>query len=259
MSKLGERIRRAAQANSKPIGFAAVTRAPNPSLLLAVSFSAPVADRAAQALAQGADTCLFAVSDIKPSDLEAIVKAAGDAPCGVWPRHLDTQAVEQLSQAGVDYAVFNPEAARAAALVESHLGYVLAHEGDLADIHIRTLQSLPLDAVFLRNWQEPLTVRGELDLLRVASLSNKPIMLTLSPDTEARELECLRDAGIAIVTVDCDQKEALEALPALRKAIDTLPPRRRRREERPEALLPHAGPAAVSSTDEEEEDDEGSW
>jgi hypothetical protein len=259
MSKLGERIRRAVQADSKPMGFAAVAHAPNPAVLLAVSFSAPAADRAAQALAQGADTCLFALSEIKPSELEAIVKVAGDAPCGVWPRQLDAQVVEELSQAGIDYAVFDPEAARAAALLDSHLGYVLAHERDLADIHVRALQSLPLDAIFLSRWQEPLTVRGELDLIRVASLSNTPIMLTLSPNSDAKELECLRDAGVAIVSVDCDRKEALETLPALRKAIDTLPPRRRRREEHPEALLPRAEPGSVPLADEEEEGDDESW
>lgn len=241
------------------MGFAAATRAPNPSVLLAACFSAPTAERAAQALAQGADTCLFALSDVRPSDLEAVVKAAGDAPCGIWPPRLDGQVVEQLSHAGVDYVVFNPEAAHAAALVESDLGYVLAYEGDLADIYLRTLQSLPLDAVFLRHWQEPLTIRGQMDLLRIVSLSNKPLMLTVSSQIDARELECLRDVGVAIVAVDGDRKDALEALPALRKTIEDLPPRRRRREERPEALLPRAEPAAISSTDEEEEEDDESW
>ena len=258
MSKLAERIRRTLQANSKPMGFAAAARAPNPSLLLAASFSAPAADRAAKALAQGADTCLFAVGDVKSSELEAMVKAMGDAPLGIWPQRLDRQVVEKLSGSGVDYVVFNPEAAAATALLESDLGYVLAHEGDLADIYVRTLQALPLDAVFLRHWQSPLTVRGQMELIRIASLANRPLMLTVAPEIEPKELESLRDSGVVIAAVDGDQKGTLEAMPALRKAVEALPARRHRREERPEALVPRAEPAA-SSADEEEEDEDDSW
>lgn len=258
VSKLGERIRRALQANAKPMGFAAVARAQNPSLLLAASFSTPAADDAARALAQGADTCLFGVGDIKSSDMDAMVKATGDAPLGVWPQRLDREVVEKLSGTGVDYVLFSPEAAAATALLESDLGYVLTYEGDLADIHVRTLQALPLDAVFLRHWQQPLTVRGQMELIRVASLSNRPVMLTVPPDIELKELESLRDSGVVIAALDGDQKGALDALPTLRRAVDALPARRHRREEHPEALVPRAEPAAPSADEEDEEDDD-SW
>jgi hypothetical protein len=257
MSKLAERIRRTMQGNAKPIGFAAASRASNPSMLLAVSFSTPDAKRASDAATKGADTCLFGPADGRPSDVEAAVKEVGDAPCGVWYRHLDAQVAEQLTEAGADYIVFDADAASAAALLGSDVGYVLAYETDLTDIYVRTLQSFPLDAVFLRDWRSPLTVRGQMDLVRLASLSGKPIMLTISPDIDARELESLRDAGVAIVALDGDDKRSLEALPALRKAIDSLPPRRRRREERPEAIVPRAEPSP--SAEEEEEEDEGSW
>lgn len=83
-------------------------------------------------------------------------------------------------------------------------------------------------------------------------------MLTVPPDIEPRELESLRDSGVVIAALDGDQKGTLDALPALRQAVQALPPRRHRREERPEALVPRAEPATPSADEEGEEDDD-SW
>ncbi len=255
MSKLAEKIRKTLRTEAAPIGFRAVRRAPNRSLALAVLLAGVDAGQAGAAAAQGADALLFRLDKTGEGEMEAALKAAGDLPCGVWPEEMDGQAVARLAEKGVDYLVFEAESTPAAALLEERAGYVLALEGEHDDTYLRTLDALSVDAVFLHGWKGPLTVQRQLELRRIAGLTRKPLMLPVSPTAESAELECLRDAGVALLVLDGSEKGAMAALPSLRERVKALPAARRRREHA-DVILPSAVGMMAGEEEEEEEGDE---
>jgi len=256
MSKLAERIRRALRVDSLPIGFGAAARTSNPSLLLAAFLPSLSPEAAKQAAAEGADTCLLAASDPKDKDVKQVVDALGEVPCGLRVPRVDGEAAAHLRELGVDYVVLEPETALAAALLESNLGHVLSLESDLPDMHLRTLEALPLDAILLPRWEGPLTVRRQMELQRISGLARKPLILPVSPQATAADLQMLREAAVVGVGVETRSKDAFDTLASLRKLIDGLPPRRRRREEHVEAILPSVPEPVATTADEEEEDED---
>jgi hypothetical protein len=257
MSKLGDSIRRTLRTSSVPIGFGRAPQgATDRSLVVSVVFSSLSADRAREAVSKGADTCLFAVPDPKEAELEKVLEALGETPGGLLTQRADRSSLDRLADLGLDYVALEPEIAPAAALLHPRLGRVLIVADDLSDSHLRTLEAMSLEAVFLRSWTGSLTVRAQMELQRIAGFSRKPLMLPVQPVIESPDLEALREAGVAVLAIDGDRREDLEALSALKQAVQSLPPRRRGRDERPEAILPSAQALAGAEQDEEEDDDD---
>ena len=260
MSKLAERIRKVLRVDSPPMGFGAVARTSNPSLLLVALLPSLSPEAAREAVARGADACLLAASDVKDQEVKAVIEALGEVPCGLRLGRVDGDIAGHASELGVDYAVFDPEAALATTLLASGLGHVLALKDDLEDVYLRTLEALPLDAILVPQRKGPLTVRQQMELQRISGLARKPLILAVSPQVAGSELEVLREAAVVAVAVEAESKGALDALASLRKVIDELPPRRFRREERGEALLPRVAEViAAASHDDEEEEEEDGW
>jgi hypothetical protein len=257
MSKLAERIRRAMRVDSPPMGFGAAARVSNPTLLLAALLPSVAPEAAKEAIARGADTCLLAASEVKDREVKGVVEALGDAPGGLNLRRLDGETAAHLAELGMDYAAFEADTALATTLLESKLGLVLSLDSDLPDIYLRTLEALPLDAILLRHWKGPLTVRQQMELQRITGLARKPLILPVSPQVTSGELQVLREAAVIAVAVEGDSKADLQALASLRKVIDELPPRRRRKEERGEAILPHVAEPVAAAPEEGEEEEEG--
>lgn len=258
MSKLAERLRKALRVDAPAMGFGAASRAANPSLLLIAILPSASPETAREAASRGADACLVTGSKPEDQQVKQVIEALGDVPCGLHVGRVDAEMAAHLGELGVDYSVFDPDDGLATALLESRLGHVLSLENDLSDIHLRVLEALPLDAVLLRPRKGPLTVRQQMDLQRISSLSRKPLILPVPPQVTSAELQVLREAAVVGVAVEADSKGSLDALAALRKLIDELPPRQRRREERGEAILPRVG-EVPSASHEEEEGEEEDW
>jgi len=257
MSKLADKLRKALRLEAAPIGFRAAARERNLSLLLVVRLGNPDAKKAAVAVERGADSILVALASPGVADVGGVVEAAGDLPCGVLSEGLDGDAVARLTAAGVDYFAFAAESTPGPALLEEKAGYVLMLEGELSDTYLRSADLLPLDAVFVPRGEGSLTVRGLMELRRIAVLTRKPIMVTAPPIATGAELECLRDSGVSLLVVDGDEPAAMESIPSLRQKIEALPAPRRRREERMGAVLPRPADMMVVEGEEEEEDDNG--
>ncbi len=257
MSKLAERIRRAMRFDSPPMGFGAAARVSNPTLLLAAFLPSLAPEAAKEAVARGADTCLLTASEVKDREVKGVVEALGDACGGLYLRRLDGETAAHLAELGIDYAAFEADTALATTLLESNLGLVLSLESDLPDIYLRTLEALPLDAILLRHWKGPLTVRQQMELQRITGLAHKPLILPVSPQVTSGELQVLREAAVIAVAVEADSKAGFDALASLRKVIDELPPRRRRKEERGDVILPRVVEAVAAAPEEGEEEEEG--
>lgn len=256
MSKLAERMRKALRVGSQPIGFGASTQTSNPSLLLVAFLQSPSADAAKKAAERGADTCLITAPDPKDSKIGQVVEALGDIPCGLDSPQADGEAAAHLAELGVDYAALEPDTALASALLDAKLGHVISLESELDDIYLRTLEALPVEAILLRRWEGPLTVRRQMELQRISGLARKPLIVPVSPDVTSVDLQVMREAAVAAVGLDASSDSLLDSLASVRKLIDELPPRRRRREHEADAVLPRVADVVASADDEEEEGDE---
>jgi len=259
MSKLGNKIRKFTRVEPAPLGFGVAAARPRPpSLLLMVHGPGSSMRPPANLTDSGLDALLLSLNPEKEAaEAARWAKAAGDLPCGVRVPSATSETVVVLKQAGIDFLVFEDESASADVLLDTEMGYVLALGGDPSDTLLRAMADFPLDALWLADWHGPLTVRAQLELRRIYLLARTPLLVPVRADIGAGDLECLRDTGVVGVAVDGHEHGAWDRLPALRKAIDGLPPPRvRRREERPEAVLP-VGALTPSSAEGEEEEEEG--
>lgn len=224
-------------------------------MVLAVHLPPSQAERAADAISQGADTIITGpfVQGRKAQEMARYVKGANNNPCGVWLGSGTPAQISSAKKAGMDYVVLSLDAP-ATALLGEEIGYVLALEGEVPDTMLRSLDGLPFDALLITMEAGPPTLRRQLEIRRLAGLSRLPLFLRMANEPTAEELKSLRDSGVIAVVVDGDQQESWAALPNLRQAIDGLPPRRRRRQERLEAMLPLKQSPGLAEEEEEEEE-----
>ena len=189
----------------------------------------------------GLDALLLSLNPEKEAaEAARWAKAAGDLPCGLRVPSAGGETVAALKQAGIDFLAFEAESASADALLDTEMGYVLALTGDPSDTLLRAMADFsagrPLAAP---TGTAPSRCESQLELRRIYLLARTPLLVPVRADIGAGDLECLRDTGVVGVAVDGHEHGAWDRLPALRKAIDGLPPpRARRREERPDAVLP---------------------
>jgi len=259
MSKLANRIRKITRVEPAPLGFGvAAARTRPPSLLLMVHGPASGMRAPGDLAKSGLDALLLSLNPEKEAGEAARwAKAAGDLPCGLRVPSAASDTTAALKQAGIDFLAFEADSASADALLDTEMGYVLALAGDPSDSLLRAMADFALDALWLADWHGPLTVRSQLELRRIYLLARTPLLVPVRADIGAGDLECLRDAGVVGVAVDGHESSAWDRLPALRQAIDGLPPPRiRRRQERPDAVLPVSALAPSSAEEEEEEEGE---
>jgi hypothetical protein len=258
MSKLGDKIRKARRVELGAIGFGAMAaRSIAPSMLLIVHGPASGMRPPDDLAGQGVDAILLSLSNPQAdvSRLARWAKEAGDVPCGAQVMAASGKTVAALKEAGADFLVFDAESTSAEALLETEMGYVLALAGEPTDSFLRTLDTFPLDGLWIHDWRGPLTVHRQLELRRLHLLSRTPLFVPTSPDIGPAELESLRGAGVVAVAVNGAEAGTWQQLGDLRQAIDGLPAKPRRREERPEVVLP-IGRELAPQVEEEEEDEE---
>jgi hypothetical protein len=256
MSKLGDKIRKARRLELGAIGFGVMAaRRQTPSMLLIVHGAASGMRPSGDLAGQGVDAVLLSLSNPQ-AEMDQVAKwskEAGDVPCGAQVTAASGRTVADLKEAGADFLAFDAEATSAEALLQTEMGYVLVLSGEPTDSFLRAMDAFPLDGLWLYDWQGPLTVRRQMELLRLHLFSRTPLFVPAWPDISPAELECLRDAGVVAIAVDGAEASTWQRLGDLRQAIDGLPPRAHRREERPEAVLPLG---LTSQVEEEEEGEE---
>jgi len=228
MSKLSDRIRRAAKAEPAPFGFAAAARrATAPSLLTIVRLSAGESDKAEDAAKAGADAVIVA------GDAGSL-KEVGEAVLGAEPKATDGKAIAALRDAGADFVVLTTEAL-AESLIAEKLGFVLQLSPEMDDTHLRLLSDLTLDAIIVPEPRSPVTVERLMELRRIWALTRLPLLVEDDGNADASLLQLLRDSGVAGIVVN---GSAIAKLGELRERITGLPTRGKRREEHAEALVP---------------------
>ena len=248
MSKLADRIERAARPRAAPIGFGLATeRRASPTLLCLLRLDKEQVSKVSDAAAGGADAVI--VGGLEAGKLGQAIKKLGDLPIGLLLGNAERAAVAAAREGGVEFGLLG-QGAGAEGVLEEGVGRVRSVGMDTGDTELRVLSGLPLEALEVPAVTEPLTLRGMLELRRLSLLSQTPLLVEVPPEVDASRLQALREAGAVGVILD---GKYVDKLTALREAVLSLPARGRRREERAEAILP---PLTTVPDEEDEEETE---
>jgi hypothetical protein len=244
MSKLSERIRRAARPEPAPFGFgAAAAPARSPSMLIIVRLAANESARAADAAKAGADAVIVAGDPAKAKADGAILGAALEKT--------DRNSATAARESGVDFLLLDAATALAEAMLDQKLGYVLQLTEELDDTRTRLLGDLNLDAIIVPSPQPPVTLARLLELRRVAGLARTPLLVQADAGIDASLLQVLRDSGAAGVVVDA---AAIGKLGELKERITNLPAAGKRHEERAEVTVSAHAAAGHDGFDDDDEE-----
>jgi len=202
----------------------------------------------AGAKATGADAALLSITKAGAKSPKTLAKAFSDIPWGGWLKEVSRQGIKQLGEAGADFIVFPAASASQAILEEEKLGKIVEVEPGLDAGLLKAVDDLPIDAVLITDDKTSLSWQDLMLFRRCANILTKPLLVVVSPDIAASELQALCEAGVAGVVVG-------GKLDKLRQAIDKLPSLKAGKRRRAEPLVPRIG-GGVGTVSEEEEDEE---
>jgi hypothetical protein len=240
LSKLADKIRKAARIDSAALGFMAARATKEATMLL--GGIAKDAKHASELAARGAD--FVVVANGKPGDANDCGRAIAGAQI---EGDADTKA---LREAGFDFVVFDPDRTASTAVLDEAAGYVMTLPKDVSETDLRAIEAFQLDAIDIGEIKATVTVRRQIELRRIFGLTRKPLIAAAPGDISVAALQALRDTNVIAVTA-----EGADNIERLRKTIDALPPRvRRRDEERPTPLVPRT--TAGTGEEEHDHDDE---
>ncbi|MEX0799734.1 MAG: hypothetical protein WD379_00785 [Dehalococcoidia bacterium] len=244
MSKLSEKIRRAGQVESAPLGFGLGRPREAPASMLCLLRL----DKEQSKKPEAADADAVILEGVAADRAGSVAKKLGDTLLGLRLEGGDRAAVAAARGAAADFVVLDAASPAEALLESGGVGLVLVAD-EWGDPELRTLAGLGLDAIVVGQMEEPFTLGRLLELRRLAVLSQTPLLVEVDPKIEASRLETLRESGVLGVILD---GKSAAKLPALRKLVLSLPQRGKRKSEHSDALLP----SLVGAGDYEEDDDD---
>jgi len=252
MSRFIDKLKQVSQAEPQPMGFKKEKEFSKQRLLLVARLSRIDIDNPAGHLT-GADAALLTIK--KGSEINAFEKAIGlmkNVPWGIWFEGTSHGGMKQAMEAGCDFIAFPPEMPLEA-IDDGEPGKVLLVEASLEASLLRTIDELPVDAVIITGEQvagETLSWRHLMLFRRLADISNKPLLTSVSSAITGDGLQAIWEAGVSGVIVEATADE----LNKLSKVIDGLTPPSKHRRIKMRAIVPKLGEEAARIADEEEED-----
>ncbi|MDA0815295.1 MAG: hypothetical protein O2924_01820 [Chloroflexi bacterium] len=211
MSKFRTRLRDVGRAPGG-MGFAAIARAERPRHLVVIG-EASTADEAVAAADAGADAVILTGGI--PAGLTLRV------PFGVRLDDATHDEVTAARDAGADFFLFDDGHSHASALRVEEIGAVLLLGADQDEQRLRSVAPIDLDAMVVEAEADIVTVREQLELRRVASLTGATIVIRSIGRPNASILEAWRDAGAPAVLVPAAEVsstlEAAGQVPAPRR------------------------------------------
>jgi 2-keto-3-deoxy-L-rhamnonate aldolase RhmA len=247
MSMLSKKITRVQRREGGGFGFGAPHRE-QPRAMLLGAFASD-ASAITSAVSTGADVVIVRGKDAAKAITQA---AAKDCAVGAWVESLDDASAEALHAAGCDFVVSSLGGTAATAVDTDRMGQVIAPEEALDDTTLRALGPMGLDAIFIGHEPGPMTLRQQLEMVKVASFASTPLLVTVAADAGVAELRVLRDSGTAVVVApDGTAEKALSELGERLRQVPT--PRRGRDNGREMAIVPSTAGHHDEEDDEPEE------
>jgi hypothetical protein len=260
MSRFIDSLKQASQAEHPPMGFGVVKSVSKPRLLVVAMLNQTDVNDPAELVA-GADAGMLAIDRLSSGIkvFEEITQAVPDVPWGGWLDSASREEIRHIDRAGFDFLFF-PAVKMSLALLEAEkMGKILAIEASLSGGLIKTINELPVDAVFIASQQKekhPLTWQELLHFQYFATLLAKHLLIPVPLDVAAGELQLLWELGVGGVVVETTSRQPAGGLRGLRQIIDNLttPSKRRRMKER--AIVPPLREEITTVIREEEEEEE---
>ncbi len=260
MSKFTELLRQAARGGESGIGFSLGRKAAQRSaMLLAVVLPSQDGALAQAALEAGAAALVLPFP--APGDREAILKLAGERPCGILAEDRLTPAdLAALAETGFDFVVLY--AHHAPADLGTKIGRVIAVDHTYDERLIATLNVLDVDAVLAAilppaEQGQPLTFQALMRYRLLADLVRQPLIVPAQAALRPEDVATLWHAGAeALLLQGPVLGESAESLrttvAAFRQAIAALPRTRRfRRTAEERVVLPAITPASLEEEEQE--------
>ncbi len=188
--------------------------------------------------------------------LKEMSQAVPDIPWGGWLRNIGKGEIKQMAKAGCDFVVFPAANTPLALLQNDEIGKILEVEPSLSEGLLRTVNELPIDAVFIAGEQEGeyfLTWHHLMLFQHFADLLTKPLLASIPSNVTANELQALWEAGVDGVVIEVGAGQPADRLKKLRQIIDKLAFPSPRKQGKTEPLLPYIGRETSIVTEEEEE------
>jgi hypothetical protein len=237
MSKFIDKLNSIASGGAAPMGFRVAGAKPRPKMAL-------VAHVAAEAKADGADAILLAV----PKATRSLKKPKAKVLWGGWLKEVSAAEVKRLVEGGADFVVFPAASVSSAIIEDEKLGKIVEVEADIEASLLKSIDDLPIDAVLIAGEKPSLSWQDLMLFRRGANVLSKPLLVVVSPDVTASELQALCEAGVAGVVAGANVDK-------LRKAIDKLTSPKAGKRRKAEPLLPRIGGGVETIPEEEEEED----
>lgn len=255
MSRFADKLKDALQVTPPAMGFFRnATPVGKPRMLL-VAQLAPEDAEVAPDLMKAADAAFIICSKALPAKtLKILVKAAGDAPLGMW----FTGKTQSKSVEGVDFVVFDSENTLLP-ICDAINGKVLAMPLDLPDNLARVLNDLPVESVLVNASANGILTWGDLmRLYRMGDFITKPLLMQVPATISESEINMLWDAGVDALVVPLSGENQAD-FKKLRTVVDGLKLAPKRKWIKPRALVPVIKQdESVSNADDDDgsEDDE---
>jgi hypothetical protein len=254
MSKLVDRLESLSKFSGGPIGFhSPVSEVRSAAMLLIGGLSGTQVKEARTIHDVNADAGLILSEGSGAKIVRQMVEAMGDVPLGVFVKNMSQEKIDEVTNAGCDFVVFDIKMP-AAVLDQEGVGRFLIVEPSLDQGLVRAINGFDVDAVLISKGADSfVTVEHMFVCRRFVELLEKPVIVMLPSLLNKTELTELWQAGIDGVVVPPAQ--SVQALTELKGMIDDLPRGTRGRHSKASAALPQYG-GLVTLEDEEEEEEE---
>jgi hypothetical protein len=253
MSRFLKKLKLLHQTESQPMGFATNQKAPEkPRLQIIASIASERVAKASAAL-ESADAIL--ADDLEA--VEKICKAKEDTPAGGWLKTPNIKLLPKVMDSSCDFVIFPSETPVAVSQKEK-IGRTLQLDESLTEGLLRTVNDLPIDMVLVSDTgkEGPLTLARLMTIRRVVSMLNKPVIVPVSIDISAQDLQAIWDLGISSILIESVDEGSADKLAELRKTIGKLAIPASRKKDRMNPILPHLQPEAHGHHEDEEEEEE---
>ena len=248
MSKLIDKLNQTTKAVPQPMGFRTVQPSParlKPLLIASLTQPGSVT---------GADAVLITKFS---GTRQKIAQTFSGIPWGLWLENISSRGIEPVVKAGCDFVVFPASASPTIVQGADKTGKILQVEASLNEGLLKTVNELPIDAVFIIDepGEEPsLTWHRLMRFQHFANILNKPLLATVPAKVSTNELQLLWKSGVDGVVLEMGTREPATRLAELRQQIDKLTFPSRKPTGKAEVLLPHITEETSTVIEEEEEE-----
>ena len=252
MSKLHERLERAASGPVRPLGFSAGSRERIPALAIIASIAKPTQKSVEAAVKAGAEFVLVPAGTTPKAP-----PGIGSTPWGARAEMLTEKAHTELREAGCDFLFVQTGDTPLRLLNDDSIGYYGIVPADTDERRLRALERLPFEGnVIEADTGKDLTVGQAVEVSAAASRLAGPLLTTASVDWGSGEMEQLRDLGFVAVVVEVGDARGAARIADLREAILSVPLQSKRRRGRTAATVPTVSDGAAAPPPDEGDDDD---